>query len=114
MLCKSAGTWKKPCIVLTFNDKWLALQKGKGMDTLLSNLNTKLYLRAPNEKTADWVSKNIGTYEYEEVKLPIDIITGDKKIREMIEADKTIADIEKYCEEEIKSFLKIREKYLLY
>ncbi|MCK4233925.1 DUF1343 domain-containing protein [candidate division WOR-3 bacterium] len=53
-------------------------------------------------------------YEFEEEKLPFDILIGNSRIREMIEKDYSIEEIEKTCGEGIEDFLNIREKYLLY
>ena len=53
-------------------------------------------------------------YEYEYKELPIDILTGDKKIREMIERGETLKHIDQYCKDSLKPFLKTRKKFLLY
>jgi hypothetical protein len=53
-------------------------------------------------------------YEYEEVKLPIDILAGTDRLRKDIESGKDIDGMEKWWQEETKSFEKIRKKCLLY
>ena len=53
-------------------------------------------------------------YEYEEVNLPIDILAGSDRLRKEIEAWKELDDMELWWKEEVRSFEKIRKKYLLY
>jgi uncharacterized protein YbbC (DUF1343 family) len=53
-------------------------------------------------------------YEYEEIKLPIDILAGTDRLRKEIEAWKNLDEMEKWWKEEAKGFEKIRNKYLLY
>jgi uncharacterized protein YbbC (DUF1343 family) len=53
-------------------------------------------------------------YEYEEVKLPIDILAGTDRLRKDIEAWKDLNEMEKWWKEETKAFEKIRKKYLIY
>jgi uncharacterized protein YbbC (DUF1343 family) len=53
-------------------------------------------------------------YEYEEIKMPIDILAGSERLRKDIEAWKDIREIESWWKEELKEFAKIRKKYLLY
>ncbi|MGC1454188.1 MAG: DUF1343 domain-containing protein [Nitrospirota bacterium] len=53
-------------------------------------------------------------YEYEEVKLPIDILAGTDRLRKDIESGKDLGEIEKWWREETKAFEKIRKKHLLY
>ncbi|MDA8101043.1 MAG: DUF1343 domain-containing protein [Nitrospiraceae bacterium] len=53
-------------------------------------------------------------YEYEEVKMPIDILAGSERLRKEIEAWKDVAEMEKWWKEETKEFEKTRKQYLLY
>ena len=53
-------------------------------------------------------------YEYEKEKIPVDIITGDKNLREGIERQKEIADLEKTWQKELQDFKKITQSFLLY
>jgi uncharacterized protein YbbC (DUF1343 family) len=53
-------------------------------------------------------------YEYEEVKMPIDILAGTDRLRKDIEAGKNPDDMEKWWKEEAKAFEKIRKKFLIY
>ena len=53
-------------------------------------------------------------YEYEEVKLPIDILAGTDRLRKDIEAWKDLDEMEKWWKEETKAFEKIRKKFLIY
>jgi uncharacterized protein YbbC (DUF1343 family) len=53
-------------------------------------------------------------YEYEEVKLPIDILAGTDRLRKEIESGKDLDGMEKWWKEETKAFEKIRKKHLLY
>lgn len=53
-------------------------------------------------------------YEFEERKMPIDILVGNAKIREMIERGDSFSAIEGVCESGVASFHEKREQYLLY
>jgi uncharacterized protein YbbC (DUF1343 family) len=53
-------------------------------------------------------------YEYEKEKIPVDIITGDKSLREGIERQKEIADLEKTWQKELQDFKKITQSFFLY
>jgi uncharacterized protein YbbC (DUF1343 family) len=53
-------------------------------------------------------------YEYEREKLPFDILAGSDRIRLQIEDNTPLKDIEKSWSEELETFRKKREKYLLY
>ncbi|MBS1128017.1 MAG: hypothetical protein H6Q96_397 [Nitrospirae bacterium] len=53
-------------------------------------------------------------YEYEEIKMPIDILAGSEQLRKDIEAWKDIREMEAWWKEELKEFEKVRRKYLLY
>ncbi len=53
-------------------------------------------------------------YEYEEIKMPIDILAGSGQLRTDIESWKDIRDMEVWWKDELKEFEKIRKKYLLY
>jgi len=53
-------------------------------------------------------------YEYEEIKLPIDILAGTDRLRKEIEEWKDLDEMEKWWKEETKEFEKTRRKYLMY
>jgi uncharacterized protein YbbC (DUF1343 family) len=53
-------------------------------------------------------------YEYEEIKLPIDILAGTDRLRKEIESWKALDEMEKWWKEELKAFEKIRKEYLIY
>ncbi len=53
-------------------------------------------------------------YEYEEIKLPIDILAGTDRLRKDIEAWKELDEMETWWKEESKAFEKIRKRYLIY
>ena len=53
-------------------------------------------------------------YEYEEVKLPIDILAGTDRLRKDIESGKDLDGMEKWWKEETKTFGKVRREYLIY
>ena len=53
-------------------------------------------------------------YEYEEIKLPIDILAGTDRLRKDIESWKDLDEMEKWWKEETRAFEKIRKKYLIY
>jgi uncharacterized protein YbbC (DUF1343 family) len=53
-------------------------------------------------------------YEYEEVKLPFDILAGSDRLRMNIESGKDMREMESCWKGELKEFEKIRKQYLLY
>ncbi len=53
-------------------------------------------------------------YEYETKRLPIDLLIGDQKIRQALEAGDSIAELEAAWQNRLNDFLKKRKKYLLY
>ena len=53
-------------------------------------------------------------YEFEEDKLPFDILIGNSKIRQMIENKDSIPNIGEFCNEGLGKFEETRKKYLLY
>jgi uncharacterized protein YbbC (DUF1343 family) len=53
-------------------------------------------------------------YEYERVKLPIDILAGSSALREAIERETPPLDIAAGWEAQVEDFLKLRGRYLLY
>lgn len=53
-------------------------------------------------------------YEYEYDRNPFDVINGSTKIREMIEAEKSLELIKQFWENDVKQFRDLREEYLLY
>lgn len=53
-------------------------------------------------------------YEYEEKKLPIDILTGDRIVRERLEEMTDLSRMEREWDDDLASFRKERQRYLLY
>jgi len=53
-------------------------------------------------------------YEYEEIKMPIDILAGSERLRKEIESWKDIREMESWWKEELKEFEKVRKRYFLY
>jgi len=53
-------------------------------------------------------------YEYEKEKMPIDLIIGDKSLREGIEQQKEIKGLEKSWQKELQDFKEIIQSYFLY
>ena len=53
-------------------------------------------------------------YEYEHVKLPIDILAGSTDLREQIEAGMQAREIARSWDEPLSRFLRTRQKFLLY
>lgn len=53
-------------------------------------------------------------YEYEHEKIPIDLITGNKSIREGIEQNKDIQEIETSWKEELDQFREMAQRHFLY
>ena len=53
-------------------------------------------------------------YEYEEEKLPIDILTGDPQVRIGLSRGDDVREMEARWSRDLDSFLRIRQNYLLY
>jgi uncharacterized protein YbbC (DUF1343 family) len=53
-------------------------------------------------------------YEYEEIRMPIDILAGTDRLRKDIESWKGLADMEAWWKKETRAFEKTRKNYLLY
>ena len=53
-------------------------------------------------------------YEYEELKLPIDILFGSDRLRHQFNSNIQATEISAGWEDELKGFSKVRERYLLY
>lgn len=53
-------------------------------------------------------------YEYVYDRNPFDVIAGTSKIREAIEAGRSVEDLQSAWRPNLQSFLKVRERYLLY
>ncbi len=53
-------------------------------------------------------------YEYEYEKMPFDILAGNSWLRKMIEEQTPLEIIQQKMEEELQTFLPLRQKYLLY
>jgi uncharacterized protein YbbC (DUF1343 family) len=53
-------------------------------------------------------------YEYEEIKMPIDILAGSDRLRKDIESWKGLREMEQWWSEECRLFGKERRRYLLY
>jgi len=53
-------------------------------------------------------------YEYEFERLPIDLLLGTDRLRQMVEEQRPLGDFKKACSESTRGFWKIRKKYLLY
>jgi uncharacterized protein YbbC (DUF1343 family) len=53
-------------------------------------------------------------YEYEEIKMPVDILAGTDRLRKGIEAWKDLDEMEAWWKQESRAFEKIRKKYLIY
>ena len=64
-----------------------------------------------HRKQFEW---KLPPYEYEYEKLPIDLIIGDQKVRQTLEQQKPIEEIETAWKPELDKFQKIRESYLRY
>lgn len=57
---------------------------------------------------------SVGPYEYEEIKKPIDILTGDDNIRISLENRTPLDNIEVWYNSELSKFKIMRNNYLLY
>ncbi|MBI4854251.1 MAG: DUF1343 domain-containing protein [Acidobacteria bacterium] len=83
-------------------------QKYKSVITAVAILSTIYYLYTDKFQ---WKQP---PYEYIHDKLPIDVIFGSDKVRKQIEAGISIDEIEASWKESVDSFIKLREKYLIY
>ncbi len=70
-------------------------------------------LRAVKELSAKF-SWKAPPYEYEHERMPVDIVWGDRNLRECIDNGGEIMDLISSYEQEHKQYLKWREQYLLY
>ncbi|MBW2063070.1 MAG: DUF1343 domain-containing protein [Deltaproteobacteria bacterium] len=62
----------------------------------------------------DQVAWKAPPYEYERERCPLDLILGDRRIREGLEKGMSAADLAREWQPELSSFLEERKKYLLY
>ena len=53
-------------------------------------------------------------YEYETERLPIDLLTGDKAIREGLDQGTPVPDLEAGWQQELEEFLEVRREFLIY
>jgi uncharacterized protein YbbC (DUF1343 family) len=53
-------------------------------------------------------------YEYENERLPIDLLTGDDAIRHGLERGQTAAQLETAWQEDLARFMEVRQEFLLY
>lgn len=53
-------------------------------------------------------------YEYEFERLPLDLILGDRQLREGLEHGQTVAELEAGWQEELRAFDRLRKPYFLY
>ncbi|MCK5254937.1 MAG: DUF1343 domain-containing protein [Deltaproteobacteria bacterium] len=53
-------------------------------------------------------------YEYEREKMPVDLIIGDKNLREEIEQQKDINELENSWQKELEDFKELAKRYFLY
>jgi uncharacterized protein YbbC (DUF1343 family) len=53
-------------------------------------------------------------YEYEYERLPMDLILGDRKIREALEQGENVMDLENSWQDDLDDFDKLRQEVFLY
>jgi uncharacterized protein YbbC (DUF1343 family) len=53
-------------------------------------------------------------YEYVHDKLPIDVILGDRRVREDLEKGRPVMEMEREWSKDLDDFMKVRTRYLLY
>lgn len=71
-------------------------------------------LQAVQQLYPDDFSYKDPPYEYEYEKLPMDLILGDRQLREQLEGGVAVAELEQQWQPELDSFLTTRSSYLLY
>lgn len=77
-------------------------------------LTTTAILCAIKDLYSEEFAWNEGPYEYEEEKLPIDILAGGGDYREAIDGESCPDEIAAAYAEQVAPFASLREKYLLY
>ena len=77
-------------------------------------LTTAALLLACQQANPNLFSWRKPPYEYEHVKLPIDILSGSAHLREHIEANAPLGKLETGWRADLSSFAPIRKKFLLY
>ena len=83
-------------------------------DLFTPYLFTLVMLSAVMEAHPDKFRWSSPPYEYEFHRIPIDLITGSKKIRETVEKCGTIDDFRMICSDHEKNFMERRKEYLIY
>jgi len=53
-------------------------------------------------------------YEYDTVRLPFDLLTGDDQIRQGLENGRSVAELEAAWQEDLARFMEVRRDFLLY
>jgi len=83
-------------------------------NTFLPYLTTLAILSAVRKSSpADFVWKD-PPYEYEYERMPADLITGDRKLRDAVDAGAAPGDMQATWREELDGFLESRRQWLLY
>ncbi len=72
------------------------------------------FLKAIKKLYANEFSWKTPPYEYEYERLPIDLILGDKEVRQWIEQNGPVAELERQWSEEIAAFQMLSRKFHLY
>jgi uncharacterized protein YbbC (DUF1343 family) len=67
--------------------------------------------RSANRERFEWRDP---PYEYEHVKLPIDILAGAATLREQIDDAVPAEQIARSWEQDVSAFAKVRDRFLLY
>lgn len=71
-------------------------------------------LKAVHNLYPEYFRWKVPPYEYETVKMPIDVLAGNDRLRKDIEKGESIKYMEEWWEEERKRFEKTRKRYLIY
>jgi len=53
-------------------------------------------------------------YEYEYERLPMDLILGDRQVRQALEQGKSLLDMENSWQKDLQAFEKLRREVFLY
>ena len=114
------GVHLRPLAFEPTSDKWegqlchgfqLHLTDPRVYRPYATSLNLLSAIVALHLESFEW---KLPPYEYEFEKLPFDIITGDPAVRQAIERQDSIDDMEETWTEELKEFSEISRPYLLY
>jgi uncharacterized protein YbbC (DUF1343 family) len=85
-----------------------------GRQTFKPYYTTLVLLRIIRELYPEQFAWRQPPYEYENERLPIDLLTGDDAIRRGLERGLTVAELESAWQDDLNRFMEVRQEFLLY